>query len=252
MSALCGLPIMTKPLLAIAALVACSGSWAESDSEMNISRQIYDVNELQIIQNPVPLRSCTSGVAMTYSLSGVIGPDRTFAMTKLLDRNATCRDHDGNVVVAPLIYLNSQGGSLDDGYALGREFRRLGVTVAVGFGSQCASSRAVAFLGGKNRFVAKEGRVLLYAPYHVGRNEVGGLEVNCDIGVGELAKLRDYYREMTDKETSDRLYERTMWYCSAENGWVVKGGAAAELYGLASKRCVSETLIPMSAAFRCG
>jgi hypothetical protein len=27
-----------------------------------------------------------------------------------------------------------------------------------------------------------------------------------------------------------------MWYCSAEDGWVVTGGGAAELYGIATER----------------
>ena len=42
--------------------------------------------------------------------------------------------------------------------------------------------------------------------------------------------------EMMSDEVGDRLFERTMWYCSAEDGWVVKGGSAAELSGIATEK----------------
>ena len=51
-----------------------------------------------------------------------------------------------------------------------------------------------------------------------------------------MARLKNYYVEMTDKDTGERLFERTMWYCSASDGWVVTGGAAAELYGIDTER----------------
>ena len=51
-----------------------------------------------------------------------------------------------------------------------------------------------------------------------------------------LTELNAYYREMTDAETGNRLFERTMWYCSADDGWVVKGASAAELYGIATEK----------------
>jgi hypothetical protein len=51
-----------------------------------------------------------------------------------------------------------------------------------------------------------------------------------------LEELERYYISMTDKEIGERLFERTMWYCSASDGWVITGGAAAELYGIATER----------------
>ena len=42
--------------------------------------------------------------------------------------------------------------------------------------------------------------------------------------------------EMMSDEVGDRLFERTMWYCSAEDGWVVKGDSAAELFGIATEK----------------
>ena len=80
------------------------------------------------------------------------------------------------------------------------------------------------------------GQIMFHAPYFSGKNEYGEKDIDCDVGEESLDELKDYYISMTDKETGERLFERTMWYCSAKDGWVVTGGAAAELYGIATER----------------
>jgi hypothetical protein len=100
----------------------------------------------------------------------------------------------------------------------------------------CASSCAVAFLGGEKRFVADKGSILFHAPYLKQMQLEGKERITCDLPKEELQALTDYYSSMTSVEVGDRLYERTMWYCSAENGWTIKGGAAAELYGISTTR----------------
>lgn len=73
--------------------------------------------------------------------------------------------------------------------------------------------------------------------------KLGGKErINCVLPKEELQALNDYYNSMASVEVGDRLYERTMWYCSAENGWTIKGGAAAELYGIATGSYNESTL----------
>jgi hypothetical protein len=134
------------------------------------------------------------------------------------------------------VSLQSGGGLLNDGYAMGETFRDYGVTTAIENGEVCASSCAVAFLGGGKRVVEDKGVIMYHAPYFNGRNEYGKRDIDCEVGEDALAELNSYYREMTDKETGDRIYERTMWYCSAEDGWVVTGGSAAELYGIATEK----------------
>ena len=62
----------------------------------------------------------------------------------------------------------------------------------------------------------------------------GKERITCDLPKEELQALNDYYSSMTSVEVGDRLFERTMWYCSAENGWTIRGAAAAELYGIAT------------------
>jgi hypothetical protein len=100
----------------------------------------------------------------------------------------------------------------------------------------CASSCAVAFLGGNIRVISDTGKIVFHSPYFDGKNEYGARDIDCAVGEEALAKLNRYYTDMVGEETGDRLFERTMWYCSADDGWVVTGGSAAELYGIATEK----------------
>ena len=51
-----------------------------------------------------------------------------------------------------------------------------------------------------------------------------------------MTELLNFYETMTDGETGERIFERTMRLCSAYDGWVITGGAAAELFGIATQR----------------
>jgi hypothetical protein len=77
---------------------------------------------------------------------------------------------------------------------------------------------------------------MFHAPYYSGQNAYGKKVIDCEIPKAELAKMNDYYLEMVGKEAGDRLFERTMWYCSAEDGWVITGGSAAELFDISTQR----------------
>ena len=41
---------------------------------------------------------------------------------------------------------------------------------------------------------------------------------------------------MTSDGAGDRLFERTMWNFSAEDRWVVNGGSATALFGIATEK----------------
>ena len=88
----------------------------------------------------------------------------------------------------------------------------------------------------KEIMMGSMGQIMFHAPYFSGKNEYGEKDIDCNVGEESLNESKDYYISMTDKETGERLFERTMWYCSADDGWVVTGGAAAELYGIATER----------------
>jgi hypothetical protein len=62
----------------------------------------------------------------------------------------------------------------------------------------------------------------------------GEKRANCDAGPDKLNELKNYYIKMTNERDGKRVFDRTMWYCSSENGWTLTGGNSAELFGLAT------------------
>lgn len=180
--------------------------------------------------------SCDSGTETKMHLQGQIGPDSSFAVKRLIERHPACRDELGNVKVPMIFSFDSGGGLLVHGYSLGLLLRSNHATTIVESGSYCASSCAIAFLGGAKRIIQDDASIMFHAPYFGGRNEYGKRDINCEVGEDALNDLKNYYMTFTDSEAGDRLFERTMWYCSAEDGWVVTGGGAAELYGIATER----------------
>ena len=204
--------------------------------------ETYYIDDL-VIKTSSDNSNCASGSKHSILVTGSIGPDSTFAVGKLIDQRKPCRDASGSVISPIEVILESGGGHLEDGYKLGDVFRAKGVTTIIPDSKMCASSCAVAFLGGKKRIVADTGSILFHAPYFK-QMQLGGKErITCDLPKEELRSLNDYYNSMTSVEVGDRLYERTMWYCSATNGWTLKGGAANKLYGVATDSFDSITLI---------
>lgn len=199
------------------------------------TEETFNIDRLQIrtvieTENP----SCSSGTINKVYLSGVIGPDSSFAMQRILKKMLPCKDASGEIIVPTLVSLKSGGGILDHGYQLGLTLRSMKAATIVESDNICASSCAVAFLGGKSRRVEDGGTILLHAPYFSGKNEYDSRDVNCEVGDVPLNELESYYKKMTDDETGARLFDRTLWYCSSEDGWVITGGAAAKLYGIST------------------
>ena len=77
--------------------------------------------------------------------------------------------------------------------------------------------------------------IMFHSPYLPGLNAQGDRIANCDISSEMTTRLLEYYQEMTSPEQGERLMNRTMSYCSAEDGWVLRGSAAAELFGVATE-----------------
>lgn len=203
---------------------------------LNVSAETYYIDDLVIeTSSDMSSSSCVTGSKHSILVTGSIGPDSTFAVGKLIDQREPCTDASGEVISPIEVTLESGGGYLDDGYKLGKVFRDRGVTTIISDDKMCASSCAVAFLGGTKRFVADKGSILFHAPYLKQMQLEGKERISCDLPKEELQALSDYYKSMTSDEVGDRLFERTMWYCSAQNGWTIKGGAAAELYGVATE-----------------
>lgn len=197
--------------------------------------EVYNIDLTRVTVMGSPMNSCDTA-ATKIVVEGQISPDSSFAMSRLLDRLQPCRDSSGREILPVTVSLQSGGGLLEDGYLMGEIFRERGVATLVENGKACASSCAVAFLGGTKRLIEGDAIIMYHAPYFSGENVYGKRDIDCEVGKEALDELNAYYRKMTDAETGDRLFERTMWYCSAEDGWVVQGGSAAELYGIATEK----------------
>ena len=211
-------------------------SYCEKNTQASVSTEVYNIDALRITTTSVLSQKCSSGAIQSLLIEGQIGPDSSFAVDRLMQRLPECRGADGEKLQPLTVSLASGGGFLNHGYLLGKTLRQSGAVSRVESGTMCASSCAVAFLGGTKRIVEEDAVIMYHAPYFTGENAYGKRDINCQVGQEALDELKEYYREMTDAETGDRLFERTMWYCSAEDGWVVKGGSAAELFGIATEK----------------
>ena len=179
--------------------------------------------------------NCSKGGFYQIELKGSIGPDSSFAIEELLKRSPNCLDKNNEIVSRTSVLLDSGGGMLKDGYMMGRAFRENGVKTVIGNGTICASSCAVAYLGGAQRVFEGEAMIMFHSPYLPGLNAQGKRTANCNIGTNSTQALLAYYQTMTTVEQGQRLMNRTISYCSAEDGWVVRGYSAAELFGVATE-----------------
>ena len=119
--------------------------------------------------------------------------------------------------------MNSSGGLMKDGFALGTMLREYSVKAIVTGGQHCASACAVAFLGAVSRRIEHNGILLFHAPYIDG--EFGKAVCVRKDSDAALA-LSQYYQKMLGKEDGQRVFARTMDFCSKSKGWTVNKDAA--------------------------
>jgi hypothetical protein len=183
------------------------------------------VDKLRVRHVRVSSDTCTSGYKEHLEIDGEIGPDSTAAIERLLPQISKCVNTEG-VNIVPLVYLNSFGGYLSDGYALGELFREYSVQTVIVDGQVCASSCAIAFLGGKYRRMWRDDSILLFhSPY-----TTSGIGIDCS-DTGQVAGLKKYYRNVLGEKDGDYLLSRTLSYCSSSSGWAIKKDAA-ELFNI--------------------
>ena len=124
-----------------------------------------------------------------------------------------------------ILWLSSSGDVVRYEVELGKLPRSLGaLTVASGY---CASSCAIAFLGGKERAIFRKASLTFHAPY--ARSDQDPNKIVC---VKNPTNLENYYREMLGEKRVERMFDRTKQYCSACDGWVISDQNTAKLYGL--------------------
>lgn len=180
------------------------------------------IGGLRIRHVRYPTLQCTSNFAEGLELSGSIGPDSTEAVERLLPRLAKCVSSETGSPIPNLVYLSSRGGVQADGYRLGRLFRSHRLQTQVGDGALCASSCALAFLGGSHRIMLGNAELLFHAPYTVSQ-----LSNRADCSDrGQVDELRDYFVSMLGPDDGNYLLKRTMDYCSTTTGWTLNSDGA--------------------------
>jgi len=197
----------------------------------NRNIKFYNIDNLKIMTDSAKESDCYSGNKHNIKIHGYISKDSSFAVEKILEELQPCRDQSGRIVRPILVTMNSSGGELIHGYKLGYILRKHRAFTYIGHDNVCASSCAVAFLGGERRIIEKGGVILFHSPYTIlqtGERK----KISCDVDDKTLLDLLGYYKTITDAEIGLRLFDRTLQYCSTEDGWVVKGGDAAYLFGI--------------------
>lgn len=191
----------------------------------------YDIDGLIITTIFHPQNICSFQPQII--LQGVIGSDSTFAMESLLARAKECV---GERKIQPpvIVRLESGGGLIKDGFSLGFLLRQSGAIATIDDHKECASSCAIAFLGGVQRTLNQSSRILFHAPYYKGRSSLGKNVISCEVPQELLDELQTYYVKMVGEESGKRLYDRTMKYCTASDGWVITGPNAAKLFQIAT------------------
>jgi ATP-dependent protease ClpP protease subunit len=174
---------------------------------------------------------CKSGQWKLIEIHGPINKDTSFIIEKVLSENASCITHHGTKFV-PVVYMNSNGGRLEDGYTIGRVFRKYGVATKLTQDQICASACAVAFLGGNFRDLTHNAQLIFHAPY-TKNFDFGFEEIKC-ADVKSAQPLLNYFREMLGDSVGQKVFERTMDYCTVVDGWTLDSGAA-DFFGIIRK-----------------
>jgi ATP-dependent protease ClpP protease subunit len=203
-------------------------SYGWSDSRIKVLSDIQ-VSNLQVRLVEFPDRRCVNNYRYHIELNGEIGPDSTYVIENILDRIEPCVQKDSGRQLSILMYMNSGGGLLKDGYSLGRMLRDYEIETYIAGNQVCASACAVAFLGGKFRHVAPSGQLLFHSPYTYSQSG----KISC-ASKSDSTDLKKYYQEMLNELDGNRLYARTMDYCSTSNGWTVNMDAA-EIFNITAK-----------------
>ena len=178
------------------------------------------INSLRVRHVSLKDDSCMSGRSEHLELSGPIGPDSSEVVSRVLSQVKQCQVNQSKSIL-----LNSSGGLLKDGYRLGQIFKNAQVSVLVGGGQVCASSCAIAFLGGKYRMMLRDAKLIFHAPYIP-----NGSSIECK-SKSESQEMKGYFANFMGAKDGDFLFERTMSFCSRSEGWTINSDAA-KLFGI--------------------
>jgi Clp protease len=137
------------------------------------------------------------------SLSIEVVPPATIVLDGPIDERAAQRLREeitGREIASATVILNSPGGLLMEGIALGRLIRQLGFSTSVAPGGVCHSACVFALLGGVYRFGAAQSRIGVH------RFSSSSAAVDADTAQVVAAAVVNYIREMgADVDLFDRM-----------------------------------------------
>lgn len=180
--------------------------------------------------------NCDKGNRDLLEMSGPFNSFTSRSIEIIMSQVESCTKNDETGF--KIIAMTSGGGTVKDGMKVGRLIRENNFSTFVPNGL-CASSCAIAFLGGNNRKLSPMGELLLHAPYMTNQTttderilrqifDIEDFGISC---LKEMPELKEYFIEMIGEKNGEFLYEQTMDYCSTKNGWVFNK-EGAELYGI--------------------
>ena len=184
------------------------------------------IGDLNIKQVRISDSSCSQGFKDVIELDGIINNDATIVIEKILKEIQNgigqCSQSGSEFTE---ITLNSDGGYLVEGIALGRIFRKYNVMSSLTKDQKCRSACSTAFLGAKYRKMSNDALLMMHSPYLD-----YGSSIKC-ASKKEASILKEYYIDMLGADVGNLLYKRTMQYCSKSDGWKLNPDAA-EILGI--------------------
>ena len=204
-----------------------SADWGYAIAEvgLKVHRDIR-AGELRIRQISMEVSACKSNRGNFLELQGRIGPDSTEIVRRVFADLTPCIDRESGLEHSTLVFLDSSGGLMTDGIALGRMFRQEGVQAAITKGQTCASACALAFLGGIDRVMHKDdARLVFHAPYV---QTLGGIDCSDR---GQVEIIKQYFTEMLGPVNGEYVFDRNQAYCSDSEGWELNLDAA-KVFGI--------------------
>ena len=210
------------------------GNECLTDSKKNDFEILSDIeiSELRIrVSRAEPsFFKCDSGHLELVELVGPFNAFTSDVISKTFSALSEC--YVQGLHIKNVVHLTSDGGRLIDGIKVGELIREKGFRTYIPTEGMCASSCAVAFLGGKYRTISGTGRVLVHAPYIKNTYDPSiyefyktmRSEIVC---AGDLEQLSEYFVEMIGKENGEFIYQQSMNYCSESSGWNFNKEAAA-------------------------
>jgi ATP-dependent protease ClpP protease subunit len=198
--------------------------WNIQDSKLEVLLDAQ-VGKLKIRRVKMAYKNSAEGSCEHLEVAGEIGPDSTAAIERLLPQLTSCTSKITGNRISTVVFLSSGGGLLKDGFKLGEIFRKYQVTTFVTGGQACASSCAIAFLGGKYRRMHGDAKLLFHAPYYK-----TGIAIDCT-DRGQVADLKSYYVSNLGDTNGEFLLNRTLSYCTVVDGWTLNADGA-KLFGI--------------------